>query len=202
MHRHAKFIYAVVGSPDPSGYSVRSDQYRKTRFRNLQCRLLEKYGNGLSSNRTTSGATMDYRPASNQIFETEVLTASPAKLRRMTLSFALTHLNRAIERAQKEGRVVKCEATLNVRESLDELLSGIRPSQEKLSHQVADLYVFLLKCLTAAEISGNVQDLIDLRSVLEIEFETWDQVVRLTSAQPVHQASGYDESSGSISFEA
>ena len=60
------------------------------------------------------------------MLETEVLSASPAKLRLMMIEFALVNIADACQQAKASGRVQRNEATLNVRESLDELLCGIR----------------------------------------------------------------------------
>lgn len=147
--------------------------------------------------------TMEYRHAGNEFLETEVMTASPAKLRRMTVQFALTNINRAIDDAQKSGGVQKTEATLNVREALGELLSGIKPSQDALPRQVADMYVFMLQWLTAAEADGDQEKLIDIRRVLEIELDTWDEVLRSTALEKSPVAASFDHDSiESISFDA
>lgn len=149
---------------------------------------------------------MDYRQAGNDVLETEVLTASPAQLRRMTVEFALRNLNLAIDQAADIGRVTKSEATLNLRDALTELLAGIRPSEEDLPKQVADMYVFLTQWLTAAETDGDRDKLVDIRSVLEIELDTWNQVVISTiaaSASSSRFADAFaDDSDDSICFDA
>ncbi|QDV67760.1 flagellar protein FliS [Rosistilla carotiformis] len=146
---------------------------------------------------------MDYRRAGNDVMETEVLTASPAKLRRMTVEFALRNANLAIEQATTDGGVRKSEATLNLRDALTELLGGIRPSEEALPKQVADMYVFLLQWLTSAEVDGDREKLVDISRVLEIELDTWNQVALTTiSGSSVPQSSGGDESLESICFDA
>ncbi|QDV11568.1 flagellar protein FliS [Rosistilla oblonga] len=146
---------------------------------------------------------MDYRRAGNDVMETEVLTASPAKLRRMTVEFALRNVNQAIEQAAANGGVQKSEATLNLRDALTELLGGIRPSEESLSKQVADMYVFLLQWLTAAELDGDREKLVDIGRVLEIELDTWNQVVTTTISESSYRSAGGDDDSlDSICFDA
>ncbi|QDS87294.1 flagellar protein FliS [Rosistilla ulvae] len=147
---------------------------------------------------------MDYRRAVNDVMETEVLTASPAKLRRMTVEFALRNVNQAIEQAAANGAVRVNEATINLRDGLTELLSGIRPSEETLPHQVADMYVFLLQWLTAAEADGDREKLIDIQRVLEIELDTWNQVVMstLSDSNPPRSFDSDEGSADSICFDA
>ncbi len=58
---------------------------------------------------------------------------------------------------------------------LNELLGAVR-GQDELARKVADLYVFMAKLLVSAEQKQSIPELTQLRSLLEIEAETWSLV--------------------------
>lgn len=119
--------------------------------------------------------------STNPYLEQEVLTASPAKLRWLLLQKSV-NLCEIVADLWRNGQfVVADQWSLRVREILNELLSGVQGTDE-LSKQVADLYVFMIKQLTQAELNHDVAALTELRGLLEIETETWRLVQQNATA--------------------
>ncbi len=66
---------------------------------------------------------------------------------------------------------------------LNELLAAVH-GQDALAKKVADLYVFMAKLLVSAEQKQSVEDIRQLRSLLEIEAETWQLVHQSQTSSP------------------
>jgi flagellar secretion chaperone FliS len=106
-----------------------------------------------------------------------------------------------------EGRATgdarSAEDALWLREILGELLAGVTADGGALAKQVADLYVFLLQHLTAAEETREVAAIAEIRSVLEIERDTWTQVVaRMSNSSSVPAPAMQSIASGGLSVHA
>ncbi|MAI74012.1 MAG: flagellar biosynthesis protein FliS [Rhodopirellula sp.] len=112
-----------------------------------------------------------------QYLESVVRVASPAKLRFMLIERAVG-VCESLEAAWTENpRQGANENSLKLFELVNELLRGVVGSKqgdgEDVCKQVADLYVFLLKHLLAAEQNSDVASIQEIRGVLQIEAETW-----------------------------
>jgi len=109
-----------------------------------------------------------------EYLDTTVHTASPARLRLMLIE-------RGVEVAARLGEIWRSgaqppfanEQSLRLLEILNELLSGVTSDQYEVCRKVADLYVFLVQHLIAAEEIGNADAADEIRLVLETEAETW-----------------------------
>ena len=123
----------------------------------------------------------------NQYLETAVRTASPAKLRLMLLERAVG-LCQVIARRwrEKQPEFGYDEQTITLRDILTELLAGVGKSELPVALQVADLYVFLTKHLTSAEMMRDVTMIEEIQIVLETEAETW-RIVCETATQNAHR---------------
>ena len=131
--------------------------------------------------------SLGYRPApwngasdgGESYLAASVGTASPARLRLMLIE-------RAVEIAEKLQRVWGeasqpspedpdgRQAFLKLLDLLNELLAGVsRGGDQALNGQVADLYVFLLQHLLAAEQTKDPFSIQEISTVLGIEAETW-----------------------------
>jgi flagellar protein FliS len=113
-------------------------------------------------------------------------TASPARLRLMLIERAVeVAAGLAMEwRAGRESDINS--SSLRLLDLLTELLRGVRggtDAENRLGRQVADLYVFLIQHLLAAEQDSNSDAIDEIRLVLETEAETW----RLVCAQDAPQ---------------
>ncbi len=120
----------------------------------------------------------------NPYLEQEVMTASPAKLRWLLINKAV-QLSRGVEELwQNAEHARSIEWTVWLRDVLNELLAGIHGSDE-IAKRVSDLYIFMLKLLTEAELTKDVHKIHELVELLEIESETWMMLQRET--QPAAQ---------------
>ena len=126
-------------------------------------------------------------PTALRYLETAVRTASPAKLRLMLIERAVG-LCQVISQRWRESQpeLGYDEQTLHLRDILTELLSGVGKSDLPVALQVADLYVFLSKHLTSAEMMRDVTMIDEIRLVLETEAETW-RIVCATATQQTHR---------------
>jgi flagellar protein FliS len=125
----------------------------------------------------------------NQYLETAVRTASPAKLRLMLIERSVG-LCQVIARRWREKRPEHGydEQTITLRDILTELLAGVGKSDLPVALQVADLYVFLTKHLTSAEMMRDVTMIEEIQIVLETEAETWRIVCETATQNARRQA--------------
>jgi flagellar protein FliS len=123
----------------------------------------------------------------NKYLETAVRTASPAKLRLMLLERAVGLCQAIAKRwREKQPELGYDEQTITLRDILTELLAGVGKSDLPVALQVADLYVFLTKHLTSAEMMRDVTMIEEIQIVLETEVETW-RIVCETATQQTHR---------------
>lgn len=115
--------------------------------------------------------------------EAAIQTASPAKLRLMLLERAC-EVGGQLSRCWREDeeKAGANEYSLKLLELLNELLSGITAQESNLGDQVADLYVFLIQHLIAAENHSDSGAIDEIRTILEVEAETWRLVCAQDSA--------------------
>ena len=113
----------------------------------------------------------------DQYLESVVRTATPAKLRLMLIERAVGVADSVAEAWRAEPEQGANEQSLKLFDMLNELLRGVVGSKqgdgEEVCHKVADLYVFLIKHLLAAEEVGDVGSIEEISAVLQVEAETW-----------------------------
>ncbi len=116
--------------------------------------------------------------------ESRVLTASPAKLQWMLIDGALKSVRRAEERLEA-GDSMRANVELSHAESiLSEIVGAMRKDVDpKLVEQSAAIYAFVIRRLTEAHLSAEIQPVRDAARVLEIELETWRQVCEANTAR-------------------
>ncbi len=120
----------------------------------------------------------------NPYLEQEVFSASPAKLRWLLINKGV-QLTKMIDQLWQDKDPAATQYTLWLRDVLNELLSAVH-GQDGLAKKVADLYVFMAKLLASAEQKQSLEEIRELRSLLEIEAETWQLVQQSqSSAVPV-----------------
>jgi len=121
--------------------------------------------------------------------ESQVMTATPQKLRLMLIEGAIRFARQSIglwERGENEKAI---EALGRCRGIISELLSGIRPDESALTRQVAGVYLFLFRTLTEAQLRRDSKKVEDTISVLEVERETWRLVCEKLPEVPVPSGS-------------
>ena len=126
----------------------------------------------------------NFRPraadGSRMYLESAIRTASPARLRLMLIQRAI-EVAVSLARVWREGQSVgPNEYSLTLMDLLGELLAGVagsnRSEENAVCEQVADLYVFLNQHLLAAETHSDAASIDEIRTILEIEAETWRAV--------------------------
>jgi flagellar protein FliS len=112
--------------------------------------------------------------------ESVVQTASPARLRLMLIERSVEVCASLAEIWRGKQDLGPNAQSLKLLELLNELLRGVvggkEGSEQEVSRKVADLYVFLAKHLVKAEGNSDADSIDEIRSVLEIEAETWRMV--------------------------
>ncbi len=133
------------------------------------------------------------------------MTASPAKLRLMLIEAALKLALRTRELMANDRWKEAVETCVHCQEIITELM--ISPDEERggeLARQIKSLYLFIHKSLVTATIHRQPGQVDEALKILEIERETWRQVVgTIASSAPRMPHVSFDSAtSTSISFEA
>lgn len=115
--------------------------------------------------------------SSRTYFEERVLTASPERLQLILIEAALS-ASRKAEQLLVADRPMQANVELAQAEAvLAEIVSGFkRDVAPELVERTAAVYAFVIRRLTDAHLSGEVQPIRDAVRVLEVEHETWRQV--------------------------
>jgi flagellar protein FliS len=114
----------------------------------------------------------------NSYLESQILTATPQKLRLMLIDAALGAARQAINSWEEDRNSEANLALVRCREIVCELLAAVRPDESELTHTVAGIYMFLFKTLAEAQLLRDQVKVSDAISVLEIEQETWRDVCK------------------------
>jgi flagellar protein FliS len=81
---------------------------------------------------------------------------------------------------RKKEQLGSNQHSLKLLDLLNELLSGVvggtNEAENEVCHKVSDLYIFLTQHLIAAEQDSDAQAIDEIRTVLEVEVETWRAV--------------------------
>lgn len=118
-----------------------------------------------------------YQRANEKYFESQVLTASPQRLRLMLIDGALHYARRALQHWQAGRMYEGGEAVIGCQRIVTELLRSLKPEvAPELVANVAAIYNFVFKVLIEAGLKRDQAKLNEAISVLEIERETWRQV--------------------------
>ncbi len=125
-----------------------------------------------------------FRPRSSagsqQYLDAAIRTASPARLRLMLIQRAIEVAEKLADTWRNQPVAGANEHSLKLLELLNELLGGVTAgsteNETQLCGKVADLYVFLVKHLIAAEEKADAGSVDEIRMVLETESMTWQTV--------------------------
>ena len=152
-------------------------------------------------------ARRDNVSSGEQYLESVVRTASPAKLRLMLIERAVGVCESLEATWLKNPGQGANEPSLKLFELINELLRGVVGCKEREGEetckQVADLYVFLLKHLMLAEQNSDVSSIAEIRTVLQIEAETWRLACANELPATSHQMGVGTSSTGKgLNFEA
>jgi flagellar protein FliS len=127
--------------------------------------------------------------ARDAYLETQIITATPQRLRLMLIEGALRR-SRVAQDAWAAGRIEEGKAAAgHCREIIGELIAGVSPEQSPLAGQTLGVYMFLLTTLVEAQFAHDTQRLSDIIRVLEEERKTWQAVCEQMPERPVAAAS-------------
>lgn len=116
--------------------------------------------------------------------ETQILTATPQRLRLMLIDGAIRKINAATA-AFENGDAQKASAELShCRDIVTELIAGIDPEQTPVARQVLSVYMFLYSTLVDAQFGHNASLLPEILRVLAEERETWRAVCEKMPEKP------------------
>lgn len=88
---------------------------------------------------------MSYGPAANAYRDSDVLSASPARLLTITFDFLLAQMMRAKVGIETKRPEITLPALDKSRQAVGELLASVDPKQGgELAHRLVSLYVFVL----------------------------------------------------------
>ena len=122
--------------------------------------------------------------------ETEVMTATPQRLRLMLIEGALRFASLAQENWHAGHDDAANQSLAKCRAILAESLGAIRADTSQVATQVRDLYVFLLKSTLEVGQSRDLDRLASIIGLLQIERETWRQVCFHTPEAPTGHSFG------------
>ena len=120
--------------------------------------------------------------------ETQILTATPQRLRLMLIEAAIRKVT-AAQAAHDAGDWLKASTDLgHCRDIVTELISGIDPDQTPVAKQILGVYMFLYSTLVESEFGRDASRLSDILRVLEEERQTWRAVCEQMPDRPVPAA--------------
>ena len=131
--------------------------------------------------------------ARDAYLETQVLTATPQRLRLMLIEAALRKAKAAQQACDANDKETALAAISCCRDLISELIAGVQPDQSPLARQVLGIYMFVYSALVEVGLTADGQRLRDVIRVLDEERRTWQAVCeqmpeRPVSAQPVAAA--------------
>lgn len=122
----------------------------------------------------------DQPRAVEQYLASTVRGARPERLRLLLIERAAETAGVLAKTWAAKEKLGANEYSLKLLELLNELLSGVAggkdPAESEVCQKVADLYVFLVQHLIQAESHSDAGSIEEIKTVLEIEAETWRAV--------------------------
>jgi flagellar secretion chaperone FliS len=122
--------------------------------------------------------------------ETQIVTATPQKLRLMLVEGAIRQAQLALEHWEQGRNEEGLSAIIRCRSIAAELIDGVRDDGSKLAKQVIAIYAFIFKALTEAQLQRDITRLADVLAVLQEERQTWQQVCQTLTEAPQPAAPG------------
>ncbi len=123
----------------------------------------------------------------NSYLESQILTATPQKLRLMLIEAAMGAARHAINSWEEKLDSDASIALMRCRDIVAELWAAVKLDDSELTRNVAGIYMFLFKTLAEAQLHRDQAKVRDAIKVLEIERETWRAVCKQMPNPPVPQ---------------
>ena len=134
--------------------------------------------------------------ARESYLESQILTATPQKLRLLLIQAALGAARKTLAYWEDGNETDAVSELIQCRNVITELLQGIQADDSELTKRVTGIYVFLFKALTEAQLHRDVKRLSEVIEVLEVEQETWRQVCEKLPHHIVSGAEGVPAPAG------
>jgi flagellar protein FliS len=116
--------------------------------------------------------------------ETQVLTATPQKLRLMLIDGCIRFAGQAREAHASGNDELFGQSLDRARDAVTELISGIRPEKSELTNAARALYAFIFRSLAEAQLFKDPAKIDDAVRVLQEERQTWLAVCELELEMP------------------
>ena len=116
------------------------------------------------------------RTAQNAYLEAQANTATPQKLRLMLIDGGLRFARQTLDHWENGCDSEAREACRRCRDVLLELLSSLKTEKSDIANQMADVYLFLVRTITQAEVDGDPLWVDKVIKVLEVERGTWQEL--------------------------
>lgn len=108
--------------------------------------------------------------------ETQLLTATPQRLRLMLIEGALQFAHLTLQQWEAGNNEEAYESLLRCRGIVSELMSAVRPDGSDVAKRVLAVYLFIFQALTEAQVRRDARKLGDAIQILEIERDTWREL--------------------------
>ena len=132
------------------------------------------------------------RDAHEAYLTTQVMTATPQKLRLMLIQGAVRFATKALKHWEHDQNEQVSESLNRCRTILSELLCAVDADESEPARRTKEIYFFLYRTLAEAQLQHDRQKLADVVSVLEVERETWQQVCERMTEAPAASRSKAD----------
>lgn len=116
-------------------------------------------------------------PQNREYLEAKIQTANSAQLHLMLLDGALRfgrEAEKGVIRGEELGYQTPLLRTMKI---VEELIAGVRHSEDELNEKLAKLYTFCYARLTSVYVNADKQMMAEALQILEFQRETWRQAV-------------------------
>ena len=108
-----------------------------------------------------------------EYLEAKVRTANSAQLHLMLLDGAIRFAREAEKGVIRKDELAYQPPLLRAMDLVEELLAGVRHSEDELNEKLAQLYTFIYARLTSAYVNADKRLMAEAIQILETQRETW-----------------------------
>ena len=108
-----------------------------------------------------------------EYLETKVTTASPAQLHLMLIEGAMRFGREAEKAMRRDDQAAAAPYAMRTLEIVEELIAGVRHSQDDINVKMARLYEFVFSRCTSAYVNSDCNMMDEALTVLEYQRDTW-----------------------------
>jgi flagellar biosynthetic protein FliS len=122
--------------------------------------------------------------AKQAYLESRVLSATPQKLRLLSIDAAIILLNRTKMCWAEENWDAAYQAASKARALVTDILSSMKFQTEPLAKQIAAIYASIIITITESQLSNDAEKLTQAIRILEEEQKTWREYCELFPEAP------------------